>query len=63
MNNWVSKTTRPKNEIFICPNCKREVMYIDSKARLKKDSRASVCGYIYCPYCLNENIDGDEKNE
>lgn len=54
MPTWISKTTRPKNEVFICPYCRNEVRYTDGLARKKNERRVAKCGYRFCPYCREE---------
>lgn len=51
MNLWISKTPRPKNEVFICPYCRNEVRYTDCLARRKQNRRIAVCEYVFCGWC------------
>ncbi|MCQ2609008.1 MAG: hypothetical protein MJ197_10035 [Bacteroidales bacterium] len=61
MNYWINKTTRPKNEVFICPNCKGEVRYTDCLARRKHNKRIAQCDYVFCGWCGHKNNDDNEK--
>lgn len=50
MKRWTRKDKRPFSNVFICPECKREVYCIHIETGFD-GRKTNICDYLYCPRC------------
>ena len=49
MPHWISESSRPKGQVFICSECKKSCNCIKYVGGYHK--KINICDYKYCPYC------------